>query len=42
MIISRRIRWAGHVAYVVLIINAKKIMIGKPEADRPPAGTSRS
>jgi hypothetical protein len=32
---SRRKRWAGHVAHMRAIINAYKILVGKPEKKRP-------
>jgi hypothetical protein len=31
LIKSRRMRWAGHVAYMTEIRNAYKILVGKPE-----------
>jgi hypothetical protein len=35
MIMSRRIRWAGHVARIVAKRNAYRILVGKPEGKRP-------
>jgi hypothetical protein len=35
LIKSRRMRWAGHVAYMAAIRNAYKILVGKPEGKRP-------
>jgi hypothetical protein len=35
MIMSRRIRWAGHVARVEAKRNAYRILVGKPEGKRP-------
>jgi hypothetical protein len=35
MIKSRRMRWAGHVARMGELINAYRIMVGKPEGKRP-------
>lgn len=32
---SRRIRWTGHVAYVWDMRNVYKVLVGKPERDRP-------
>jgi hypothetical protein len=34
MIISRRMRWAGHVAHFGEIVNAYKILVSKPEGKR--------
>jgi hypothetical protein len=35
MIKSRRMIWAGHVAYIGEMRNVYKILIGKPEGKRP-------
>jgi hypothetical protein len=35
MIKSRKIRWTGHVACMVDIINPYKILVGKHEGKRP-------
>jgi hypothetical protein len=35
MIISRRMRWAGHVARMGENRNAYRILVGKPEGKRP-------
>jgi hypothetical protein len=35
VIMSRRMRWAGHVAYMVAVRSAYKILVGKPEGKRP-------
>jgi hypothetical protein len=35
MIMSRRIRWAGHVARIAVNTNAYRILVGKPEGKRP-------
>jgi hypothetical protein len=32
---SRRIRWAGHVARMGDMRNANRILVGKPEGKRP-------
>jgi hypothetical protein len=36
MIKLRRMRWAGHVARMGEMINAYKILVGKPEGKKPP------
>jgi hypothetical protein len=38
---SRRTRWARHVARMVEIRYAPKILVGKPEAKRPPGRPRR-
>jgi hypothetical protein len=35
MIKSRRMRWAGHVSRIGAKINAYRILVGKPEGNRP-------
>jgi hypothetical protein len=35
MIKSRRIRWEGHVARMEEKMNAYRILVGKPEENRP-------
>jgi hypothetical protein len=35
MIMSRRMRWAGHVARMEEKRNACRILVGKPEGKRP-------
>jgi len=35
MLLSRRMRWAGHVARMGNMRNAYKILVGKPEGKRP-------
>jgi hypothetical protein len=35
MIKSRRLMWAGHVARMDDVIDAYKILVGKPEGKRP-------
>jgi hypothetical protein len=35
LINTRRMRWVGHVARMVQMINAYRILIGKPERKRP-------
>jgi hypothetical protein len=35
MIKSRRMRWAGHVARIGETRNAYRILVGKPEGNRP-------
>jgi hypothetical protein len=35
MVMSRRIRWAGHVACMGEKRNANRIFVGKPEGKRP-------
>ena len=32
---SRRLRWAGHVAYMEQFRNAYRVLVGKPESKRP-------
>jgi hypothetical protein len=32
---SRKMRWMGHVARMREMINTYKILVGKPEGDRP-------
>ena len=32
---SRRLRWAGHVAYMEQTKNAYRVLVGKPEGRRP-------
>jgi hypothetical protein len=32
---SRRLRWSGHVAYLVEMRNAYNILVGKPDGKRP-------
>jgi hypothetical protein len=32
---SRRITWAGHVTFMLGVLNAYKILVGKPEGKRP-------
>ena len=32
---SRRLRWAGHVACMELSANAYRILVGKPQGNRP-------
>jgi hypothetical protein len=36
LIKSRRVRWAGHVARMGEKRNASRILVGKPEGNRPP------
>jgi hypothetical protein len=38
MIKSRRMRWAGHVARMVVKWNAYRILVGKPDGKRPLGG----
>jgi hypothetical protein len=33
---SRRMRWAGHVACIEEQMNAYRILVGKPQGNRPP------
>jgi hypothetical protein len=35
MITSRRMRWAGHVAWMGEMTNARSILVGTPEEKRP-------
>jgi hypothetical protein len=35
VIISRRIRWLGHVACMAEMINSNKILVRKPKGKRP-------
>jgi hypothetical protein len=35
MVKSRRVRWVEHVAYIEWMRNAYKILVGKPEGNRP-------
>jgi hypothetical protein len=35
MLLSRRMRWAGHVAHMGHLRNAYNILVGKPEGKRP-------
>jgi hypothetical protein len=34
-VISRRMRWAGHVARMAEKRNANRLLVGKPEGKRP-------
>jgi len=36
---SRRMGWVGHVAHIVEMRNAYKILVGKPEGKRPLRGS---
>jgi hypothetical protein len=35
MIMSRRMRWAGHVGRMEAKMNAYKLLVGKPKGKRP-------
>jgi hypothetical protein len=41
MIKSRRMRWVGHVAHMEENMNAYRVLVGKPEENRPLGRTLR-
>jgi hypothetical protein len=38
---SRKMRWAGHVARMGEKMNAYRLLVGKPEGNRPPGRPRR-